>query len=326
MSAALAPLETSTPSNRTPYAHLLECAIQAPSTRNIQPWRFGLSEGEIRVYEDPERFFPVADPDRREIRISIGCAIENLLIAAAHSHWAGSAEIFPNPIEPHLVARIALESTSEHDPVRPAGMYLAIPDRRTCHEIYLPELVPEEDLAKLSATAREPGVHLFLTDSPDLRRQADQLVAAADAYLFADPAYREELAECILRGNFGTRWLLSVIGSFATACLNTGESRSKLDHELLMSAPVFGLFGTDSDDPAAHVRVGMAFERFWLAATAIGLAIQPMSQLTEVEHVRRALARAMPEAGRYPVQPFRLGFAPPAPHRTARRPWEDLLQ
>ena len=61
---------------------LVRYAILAPSTRNTQPWRFRV-EGEcIEVLADLSRLHPVADRDRRELYLSVGCAIENLLVAA----------------------------------------------------------------------------------------------------------------------------------------------------------------------------------------------------------------------------------------------------
>ena len=61
---------------------LLAAAARAPSGDNTQPWRFTLGEDDIGLYADRSRWLRVADPDRRELHISLGCALENLLIAA----------------------------------------------------------------------------------------------------------------------------------------------------------------------------------------------------------------------------------------------------
>ena len=54
---------------------MLRYAILAPSSHNSQPWKFRIRENEINIF---------ADTDQRELFISVGCALENLLIAAEH--------------------------------------------------------------------------------------------------------------------------------------------------------------------------------------------------------------------------------------------------
>jgi hypothetical protein len=61
---------------------LLRYAILAPSTHNTQPWRFTVAPERILVFRDRARWLQVADPSQRELHVSVGCALENLLIAA----------------------------------------------------------------------------------------------------------------------------------------------------------------------------------------------------------------------------------------------------
>src|SRR6187549_3461871 len=63
---------------------LLNYAVLAPSLYNTQPWNFTVRDNEIQILANRNRHLPIADPDAREMYISIGCALENLLIAANH--------------------------------------------------------------------------------------------------------------------------------------------------------------------------------------------------------------------------------------------------
>lgn len=63
---------------------LVRLATLAPSGHNTQPWKFRLEAGRIQLYPDLTRRVPVVDPDDRELWISLGSALENLLLAAAH--------------------------------------------------------------------------------------------------------------------------------------------------------------------------------------------------------------------------------------------------
>ena len=66
------------------FKRMIGYAIKAPSGHNTQPWLFRIKEGEdrIRIVPDLTKELPVVDKDCRELFISLGCAAENLCIAA----------------------------------------------------------------------------------------------------------------------------------------------------------------------------------------------------------------------------------------------------
>jgi len=69
---------------KAPYEELIQNAIKAPSGHNTQPWKFRVAENAIIIYPDYERTLPVVDSDNHALFISLGCALENLIIAAQH--------------------------------------------------------------------------------------------------------------------------------------------------------------------------------------------------------------------------------------------------
>jgi len=62
--------------------YLLRWAVLAPSSHNSQPWAFRVDGPAIRIRADRDRLLPVADRDCRELHLSLGCAVENLVTAA----------------------------------------------------------------------------------------------------------------------------------------------------------------------------------------------------------------------------------------------------
>ena len=58
---------------------LLNYAVLAPSRHNIQPWLFKVEGNTVALYADQSRALPVADADNREMIISCGAALANLL-------------------------------------------------------------------------------------------------------------------------------------------------------------------------------------------------------------------------------------------------------
>jgi hypothetical protein len=305
--------------------HLLRYAILAPSSNNTQPWRFGVGESEIRVYADRSRWLKVADADQRELHVSLGCALENLLIAAEHFGYEHQVAYLPENGEDDLIVVVTLERDEEPANLRSAALFDAIPERRTNHNPFEGRPVGEDDEERLRACTGDEGVLLHLTDDVQIKRAVDELIVRADAMQFANPEWREELGYWMGQGVFGTPWLMSKVSQLAVTYLNMGKGTAKKDSELLMSAPVLGVISSPEDDRVSQVKAGQLFERVALQATALGLSVHPMSQILEIPELKAEVADLIPAEGVVPQQTFRLGHAQPEKGHAPRRPLADVL-
>lgn len=304
---------------------LLRYAVLAPSSHNTQPWKFSIGDGVIGVFVNNDRWLRVADADQRELYISVGCAIENLLIAAEHFGYGHSSVYFPDPANPRLVAIISFTIGGEPSPFRGRELFDAITFRHTNHRVYEERQITEKDIARLKGCCVEEGLSLYLTSDIEVKRKVDGLINRADAIQFADPLFREELSYWISQGVFGTPWLIAKLSQLAVSYLDLGRLIAKKDSDVLMSAPVLGMFCSEENDRESQVKVGQAFERVYLTATSLGLSIQPMSQILQVPEVKKEAANLLPVPGLFPQQPFRLGYAEPEKVHTPRRPLEEVL-
>ena len=61
---------------------LIHYATLGANSHNTQPWRFKVTGGSIEILPHFTRRIPVVDPDNHHIFASLGCAAENLAIAA----------------------------------------------------------------------------------------------------------------------------------------------------------------------------------------------------------------------------------------------------
>ena len=305
---------------------LVRYAILAPSSHNTQPWRFGIREDEIRLFADTGRWLQVADADRRELYLSVGCALENLLVAATYFGYGHEVEYFPDPSAADLAARVSLTPHDELAGDETSPLLEAILARHTNHQAYEPRAIPEADLERLRGCGDEEGLWLHLTSDPEITRRADDLIVRADTLLFANPAFREELGYWIGQGAFGTSWLLAKLGQLAvTYASAVGARAAKTDSEVLLSAPVLGVISSATDDRPSQVKAGRIFERLCLTATSLSIRVQPMSQPLEVPALREEVRALIPVQGAWPQQTFRLGYADPEPHTPRRRLEEVLL-
>jgi nitroreductase len=304
---------------------LLRYAILAPSSHNTQPWRFSVAGDRILVFGDKLKWLKVADADQRELHISTGCALENLIIAAEHFGYGHQVHYFPRSTDGKPFIELILTPGGEPSSFRGQELFDAIMLRRTNREMYEARAVSEEDERRLQACCVEDGITLHMTSDPEIRRRADALVGRADAIQFSDPAFRQELAYWVGQGVFGTPWLFAKLEQLAVSYLDLGKYVAKKDSDLLMSAPVLAVLCSEESDRESQVKVGQVLERIALTAATLGIGIQPMSQLVQVPETKAELARLIPLTSALPQQSFRLGYAETEKEHTPRRRLEETL-
>lgn len=304
---------------------LLQYAILAPSTKNTQPWRFSIGENTIGLFADLTRCQPVSDGGRRELYISLGCALENLLVASEQFGFRHEVSYFPQSTNEELAAIVSFHPGGRPSIYR-AGITLAgITARHTQHGPYRDEPVTEEVRRRLLHCCGALGLRVDLIDDPAIRSRVVELNLHADEMEFADPAFRKELGYWVGQGVLGTPRLLSRLAGLLVSQVNQGRAIGERNAALLSSAPLIGLISARTDDRTSQVRTGQALERLWLHATRIGIALQPMSQALEIPSLRAELARVIPESGWIPEQVFRIGYPiPPAEQHTPRRSTDQV--
>lgn len=307
-------------------AFLVRYAILAPSSHNSQPWEFRIDNERVDLHADLSRWLRVADQDQRELYLSVGCALENLIVAAEHFGFTATVAYVPNDHNAALTARVRLEKAGDTDDLsRPADLFTAMSRRHTNRREYDNLPVAPAVLSDLESLAVESGISVHFTHDLEIRRRVEALTLRADAHQFADPEWRHELGYWFGQGAFGTSWLMSKLARFAVSHLNLSKSTGKKDHELLESASCLGLISVDEVTRESRVRAGQVFERLFLAATNAGLALQPMNQILQVPEVRDEFENLLPAAWSTPQITFRLGHAEADDH-TPRRPLADVLR
>lgn len=256
---------------------LLRYAILAPSNRNSQPWAFSVRGNQVHLIADFRRDQPVADPDRRELYISLGCALENLLVAAEHFGFRHGIAYFPERGHDELVATVLFAPGGVPSDARSGATLAAILRRHNDNGVFRPAPVPEQFRLRLMACCVEPELRVHLTDDRHFRRWIDALTREADHVEFANPAFRKELGYWIGQGVFGEPPVMARMERAAVSRINLAEPVARQDHAIVESAALLGLLSATGDSHFVHVRAGQLFERLWLTATAMGVSIHPMS-------------------------------------------------
>src|SRR5262249_10547406 len=126
----------------TPLA-IVAAGILAANPHNTQPWLFKVRDQSIEIWADGSRNLGAMDPFLREMNIGLGCAIENMVLAAPFNGYAASVEARPGSLtmlqqkdKAIHAATVKLAKLAAAEPV--PELYWAIPHRHTNRYPYDP--------------------------------------------------------------------------------------------------------------------------------------------------------------------------------------------
>jgi nitroreductase len=304
----------------------LRAAIGAPSVHNSQPWLFRPRRTGVDVLIDRRRQLKVADPDGREMHVSVGAALFNLRVAMLAEGRQPLVSLLPDPHEPDLAATVMV-GPAVPAPADIRTLAEAIPRRQTNRRPFWSMPIPEAVLDAVVAAAHAEGGRLVVVD-PATRSAVLSLARHADRQQRSDPGYRAELAQWTAAGPgradgvpaevFGPRPELAALP------LRDYDRAHRTDRRVARfeAEPTLAVLYTFGDDRQDWLRAGQALERVLLTATVHGVATTPLTQAVEVSQLRKLVSAS---SERHVVQSIiRLGYAGRVA-RTPRRPLADVL-
>ncbi|MBI5034005.1 MAG: nitroreductase family protein [Chloroflexi bacterium] len=311
---------------------IIRYATLAPSGHNTQPWKFAIKDNTIRILPDFARHLAIVDPDDRELFISLGCALENLVIAAQQMGYADETALFPANDPDAIVVRLN-ESKTKSD----SHLFDAIPIRQSTRNEYAKQKIPTDDLQKLEQASQAPCISALLFTENQPIESFIEYVKEGNRQQYADKHFVEELIQWLrfnddealqrrdglstrCSGNPSTpRWL----GSFFVGGSN-GDDQTEKDAKNIRSSAGMMLFVSERNDKAAWVETGRAYERYALTATTLNIKSAFLNQPIEVPTLRSQLQTRFNLAGAYPQLLLRFGYSQVMP-RSLRRPIEAVI-
>lgn len=300
---------------------LLRFAVQAPSFHNTQPWKFSVDRDRVGVLVDRARWLAFSDPDGRDLRLSVGCAIENLVAAARCFGYDPQVAYQPRATSPDLVAMVDL---SRREPVSPRRLAAIEPllGRRTGYPATDSRPVTPSVLDDMERACGSDDAQLLFSREPGVRAAAAELFRRANAEQLADGNVRAEAADWMAQGEYGISRLVARAGRFALPHLERSLER---EAGRIAAAPVLGVILTAADDPVARVKAGRALQRAWIAAATWKVSLRPASAICALPATREQLARIVDaRPGACAQIAFRLGYGESEASRTGRRPVEAV--
>ncbi len=301
---------------------LMGYGVLAPSTHNTQPWEFHVNYNELTITSNPRVSLDQADPAGRNLQISLGCCVTNILIAASYfglstqCRWAKSKIV--------IKFEIAKPDKSL------ASLFRAIPKRYSDKLPYKNMVLKENHKDNFLSSPQIDGCRVTLiTDNVQKEKTAEMHAQATVSYK-NNRAFFEELSQWLRPSKTQAE---DGMPGFVVG-LSNGQSKifkalirkfkptikllAKKDCQAIISSSSVGFITTQTDDPQSWFKAGRYYELLALQATTQGLAITPLAAMIENKTQRSAINKELNIAGS-PQIFFRLGYSTHAPYHTPRR-------
>jgi len=306
---------------------LIRSATLAANGHNTQPWKFAVNGDSIEIHPDYTRRLPAVDPTDRELWISLGCALENLLLAAGVAGYAAEAT-YPN--ETDFIGIRLTTDTPQSSP-----LFDAIPLRQNTRSVYDGRPIEPADLDQVLAMPLEPGVALSPVSGSAGMERVLEYVQQGNLTQYADQAFVEELIHWL---RFNKKEALASLDGLYSGCSGKpevprwlgrmfaagGKQQADADAQKLRSSPGAVVIASESDTKADWVRAGQVYERMALKMTALDIKSAFLNQPIEVAALRSQFQSAMGLGAALPQLLVRYGYAGAMPS-SLRRPVEQVL-
>ncbi|MED4531133.1 hypothetical protein ABET51_15125 [Metabacillus fastidiosus] len=330
---------------------LVHYAILASNPHNTQPWLFKVTDSYIDLFADEERNLGTIDPLRREMFIGIGCALENLILAAQANGYIPRIDYFPNNQDNTYVARVHLDRGEK----KVSSLFKIIKKRHTHRGAYdtakviSPNLLTE--LQKLSLDEKNVNIKWFTSNSE--KQSVGEAVLSATKAITEDEEmstdshkwFRNSWSEIqekkdglTLDAQGASQWI-RVMGKMLPPLSRKQSDEFWLDsaeNTYTKTAAAYGLLSVrNSEDKQQRVRLGRVWQRIHLHGTIKGLAMHPLNQVNEMAD-REVSLNSKPrfgdklkkltgDSGWNGLFIFRLGYPLEEVHISPRREMKDIL-
>ncbi len=308
---------------------LIHYATLAASGHNTQPWHFSIEKNRIDIHADMTRRLPVVDPQDRELWISLGCALENLLIAAREAGYA-TAVTYPDT-DDHIAIELTETSPAHNE------LFDAIPLRQNTRCLFDGKALPGEDFTRLQTMPLEPGINcVFLQGSSELSKAAD-FIRQGTLIQYAEKEFLRELVHWL---RFNKKEALTSMDGLYSRCSGSPEvprfigrffvegtkpeQQADTDARKVMSSAGAAVIASATDSCSDWVRTGQVYERMALMMTSMNIRSALLNQPVEVAEMRSPFGRAVGLENEKPQLLLRFGYADLMP-ASMRRPVEQIL-
>lgn len=309
---------------------ILRLASLAPSGHNTQPWTVKLVEPQRWIIgSERTRWLPAVDPHNRELLLSIGAFLENLVVAANHYGYRVEYRLVATNPEDSDLFEVRLQNDTAI-----SCQLEQIRMRRTVRSGYLNRELRQEDIQQLTEGLGE--CRYYPAGSAQAKYLAEATIEANRKQAFRDEA-QMELASWIRWSNFEAERFRNgltpesmEITGFAGWFVRTFYDREKVMTEGFRHTGVdriieqvrqgAGWLVVVSPDSEIKnlIETGRTFQKLFLRVRNRSVAIHPMTQALEERPWREQIATQLGIQGQIQLV-LRVGYVSSYPDPVSLR-------
>ncbi len=336
-----------------------ESGLLAPSADNEHIFRVEFGVDFIRLW--PSNAFASTRAQHRRVLglISFGAVLENMKLRASELGYATDIQIHKESPASGPLAKVSI-AAGAIGPANELAQFISA--RCTNRRMYKGPKLSKVELDALTGSIEPASEVRLLQLVGDARKQALKLIWRAESERFLRKTLHEEIFSSI---RFDLPWNASADFALPPGALEIETPMRPffklLRHWQLMKpltllgvhhlvglragwlpawqAPALFVISTKHDPQQGAIELGAAFQRVWLMATGLGLALQPLAASavlplqTDREMGASASLRRELQAGWQVIAPdsrplmvFRIGRAHPPSVRATRKGLKDYMQ
>jgi hypothetical protein len=297
---------------------ILQYAALAPSSHNAQPWVVKIFDDKLVIGSDRTRWLPSIDPDNRELLLSVGAFLENLILAAGHFGYRVEYRVIANTPHDSDLVEVRL------DKAQPQPFQLErLAARLTVRQGQLPHRLKARDVMDMCDYFGDRAA-CFPPDSEEGKYFKTATVEATRAQSLRDSAM-EELANWIRWSEHDEerhRTGLTPMSMGLSAPVRW-YARRFMNRRTVLSerfrARIVGMAGartnfcgawmiiTSETGVADLIETGRRFERMFIEARPRSIAVHPMNQMLHESPFRFGVASTLGMPGQAQFV-LRLGY------------------
>lgn len=326
-------------------------AVLAANPHNTQPWVFSVTADTVELFADPSRRTGVLDALDREHHVGLGCALENLVLAATARGYRATVSLLPDPSDATHVATVSVVEA----PSGESDIHDAIGRRHSNRGPYTAEAVASDMLSRfgpLTDGLDGVGVRWFTTSGE--RAALGELVIDATRAIIDDEEqsiesfawFRNDRRDIdrhrdgLTLDAQGLSPVLLAAAKVLPATSRTAGDRFWLDQTRAVHTATAAAYGvitvTDPGDRALQLTGGRLLQRIHLGATVAGLALQHLNQITEridrdtqlgqPSTFAAEMSAQLAQPGSHVLSTFRIGYPVRAGRLSPRRPVSEVTR
>ena len=303
-----------------PRMRALSYAILAPNPHNRQPWVAELQgEDRLVIHRDKSRNLPETDPFDRQITIGMGCFLELLRMAAADDGYVLQTELFPQG-DAGPVAKIRFVQGGANDP-----LFAHVFDRHTNRNGYEDRAIEADAQTALAEYATIMSAEADVSALRTLTWEAME-IEMTTRHVMKESVDLMRLGKSEIESNPDG---ISLGGPFLESLMMAGMLRredqldptsagfkraSDMIREAMTATSAYAVVTSTGNTRADQIDAGRDWIRLHLAATGLGLSMQPVSQALQEYPEMRAQYSKVHEILAAPGETVqmlgRLGYGP----------------